>query len=428
VAGLALIVVCSFVAVALGGVGASAADDEPDLVPFLGAYALGCSWDNGCGGGHHGATTPALDFPMPEGVPIVAANAGVASLWEDSCAGRYIEIWHSGVRKYSRYLHLTSFAVREGDRVERGQIIGYSGNTGSDCSTGPHLHYDELDATRKRVDPGTMTGLGGGNWSSYPAALGVTAWNQMGAFWGPEIRNEHTVTVGTPTTYLGSTTTTTGPGTTVPVATTAPGTTQPPGPPPATTVPGTTVPPTPTTRPPGPVFTTPPVATALPEGTLFRAGDAPNVYVYAGGSPWWVPDPAQLDLLGGWGRVGVAGPSLDVLLSTMPWRPLEHRAFVEAGSGTLYWCAGGSPWPLSTVAELAALQAVTGGSGWSVLPGGAATAQWACGGTLPGTVFQRRGTTSFWVWTAAGWTTYADTTALLAAGHAVEGAHLLPAG
>ena len=141
---------CTISAVALGGVGASAANDEPDLVPFVGGYAVGCSWDNGCGGGHHGAATPALDFPMPEGVPIVAANTGIAALWEDSCAGRYIEVWHSGVRKYSRYLHLTSFAVREGDRVERGQIIGYSGNTGSDCSTGPHLHYDDLDEYRSK--------------------------------------------------------------------------------------------------------------------------------------------------------------------------------------------------------------------------------------------------------------------------------------
>ena len=68
------------------------------------------------------------------------------------------------------------------------------------------------------------------------------------------------------------------------------------------------------------------------------------------------------------------------------------------------------------------------GSGWSTLPAGAGAAQWACGGTLPGTVYQRRGTSSFWVWTGSTWTTYADVPALIAAGFGVAGAHLLPAG
>jgi len=387
---------------AFTGPSASAADDEPDLLPFIGSYALGCSWNNGCTDGHHGSARPALDFPMPEGTPVVAAADGVIALYEDSCAGRYIELWHAGARKWSRYLHLSAFAVRDGATVTRGQVIAYSGNTGSDCSTGPHLHYDEIDPTRHRVDPGPMVGLVSGTWRTYPGAIGVSSWNQMGAFFGPALRNDYLVGNPTPTT-LGTTTT-------------LPTTTAPP--PPATT--GA---PPPTTTTPG----TPPPGSALAEGTLFRAADAPNVFVYAAGGPWWVADAAQVELLGGWGRVQVLGGGLDALLTAMPWRPLQHRAFVEAGNPAMYWCAGGSPWPVRSFDELAALQAATGGSGWSTLPAGASTSQWACGGTLAGTVFQRRATSGFWVWTTGGWARYADGAALAAAGYSPAGAGLLPA-
>ena len=379
--------------------GASATDDEPDLLPFWGAFAVGCTWDNGCGGGHHGTATPAMDFPMPEGTAVLAAGTGVARLYEDDCAGKYIELWHGGVRKYSRYLHLSAYTVQDGATVQRGQIIGRSGNTGAagGCSSGPHLHYDELDASRARVDPGPMAGWSGGVWSTFPAAGG---WNQVIAFSGPAMRNDFTITAGTPTTLLATTTTTT-------TTTTTP---TPAAPPPTT-----------------PTATTLPPASQLPEGTLFRAGDAPNIYLYAAGRPWWVPNNAQLELLGGWGAVRVAGPRLDTLLSAMPARPLQHQAFVEAGSAQMYWCAGGSPWPVSTMSELNELNAMHGGSGWHRLPGGARSDQWACGGTLPDTVFQRRGTGDFWVWNPSGWSHYPDAASVSAAGVALSAINVLPA-
>lgn len=404
----AVVVVLALAAVGLfhRGATASAAADEPDLLPFWGTFQLGCTWDNGCGGGHHGGSRPAVDFVMAEGSPIVAAASGTARLYEDDCAGRYIEVWHSGVRKWSRYLHLSSYAVRDGDAVSRGQIIGYSGNTGAagGCSSGPHLHYDELNADHQRIDPGPMVGWSGGVWTTYPAALGATTWNQVPAFGTGRLRNDYTITSGTPTTMWSTTTVPTSP--------------LPPGPTPTPT-------PTPVTQPPAPAPTTPPPG-ALAEGTLFRAGDAPNVFLYAGGSPWWVPDPVQLELLGGWGRVQVAGSRLDTLLSAMPFRPLQYQAFAEAGDATLYWCAGGSPWPIPSMEELAALQAAVGGSGWHRLPGGAGVSQWACGGTLPGTVFRARTGSAYWVWTADGWVVYGDPGALAAAGYSAAAAQLIP--
>ena len=402
--GAGLVAATALVAALLWASDASAIDDEPDLVPFLGAYALGCTWDNGCTDGHHGASRPALDFPMPEGVPVVAAARGEVAIYEDDCAGKYIELWHAGARKWSRYLHLSGWAVHDGDVVSRGQVIGYSGNTGSTCSTGPHLHYAEIDPTRHRVDPGRMVGQSNGATLSYPNALGVTGWNQMEAFFGPIVRNDYVIGNPSPTTL--ATTTTLAP---------QPATTNPP----TTNPPTTSSMPTPTTAGPTP--------TALPEGTLFRAPDAPNVFVYAGGTPWWVPEAAQVDPFGGWSRVQVLGPSLDDLMTALPWRPLQHRAFTELGDGTMYWCSGGSPWPLSTMAELAALQSATGAQGWSRLPARAGRDQWACGGTGPGTLFQIRGTTGYLVWTTTGWRSFANLPAVAAAGYATSRVNLLPA-
>lgn len=395
-----LVAATALVAALLWASDASAVDDEPDLVPFLGAYALGCTWDNGCTDGHHGTTRPALDFPMPEGVPVVAAARGEVAIYEDDCAGKYIELWHAGARKWSRYLHLSAWAVRDGDVVSRGQVIGYSGNTGSSCSTGPHLHYDEIDPTRHRVDPGRMVGQSNGTTLTYPSALGVTGWNQMQAFFGPVVRNDYVVGNPSPTTLATTTTL---------------------APPPATTNPATT------TSSPPPTTTVGPTPTALPEGTLFRAPDAPNVFVYAGGSPWWVPEAAQVEQYGGWSRVQLRGPSLDDLMTAMPWRPLQHQAFTELGNGTMYWCSGGSPWPLSTMAELAALQAATGAQGWSQLPTRAGRDQWACGGTGPGTLFQVRGSTGYLVWTTGGWRAFTNLPAVAAAGFSTSRVNLLPA-
>ena len=160
---------------------------------------------------------------------------------------------------------------------------------------------------------------------------------------------------------------------------------------------------------------------------MFRATDSPGVFVYAGGSPWWIPDPAQVDMLGGWGRVQTLGPSLDELMTNMAWHPLQHQAFSELGDATLYWCAGGSPWPLSDQAELAALQADRGGQGISQLPARAGRDQWACGGTAPGSVFQRRGASGYLVWTASGWRAFAQLSAVAAAGYSTATVNLLPA-
>lgn len=50
----------------------------------------------------------------------------------------------------TRYCHLSKINVREGDKVDKGQVIGEVGSTGK--STGPHLHF-EVRMGNKALDP-----------------------------------------------------------------------------------------------------------------------------------------------------------------------------------------------------------------------------------------------------------------------------------
>lgn len=92
-----------------------------------------------------------LDFTAKIGTNIYATGDGVVV---EAKRARYgygnkIVIDH-GFGYKTIYAHLHSFAVRKGQKVERGQIIGTVGNTG--LSSGPHLHYEILKNNRK-VNP-----------------------------------------------------------------------------------------------------------------------------------------------------------------------------------------------------------------------------------------------------------------------------------
>lgn len=112
--------------------------------------------DNGFNGygAHQGDWAFALDFKMPEGTEICAAREGqVISVQSGFSQGgndpalgdkaNYVQIQHSD-GSIGRYLHLRrdGVTVKVGDSVQRGQVIGYSGNTG--WSTDPHLHFDVI--------------------------------------------------------------------------------------------------------------------------------------------------------------------------------------------------------------------------------------------------------------------------------------------
>lgn len=94
---------------------------------------------------HHG-----IDIDLKEGSEIKSAYTGkVKHCGEDEMLGKYIVIDH-GEGVETKYAHLQDTSISEGDNVEKGQVIGKSGNTGK--STAPHLHF-ELIYMGQNKDP-----------------------------------------------------------------------------------------------------------------------------------------------------------------------------------------------------------------------------------------------------------------------------------
>ncbi|MCH1402377.1 MAG: M23 family metallopeptidase [Schleiferiaceae bacterium] len=84
-----------------------------------------------------------MDFTAPTGTPIYATGDGVVSTRTNSRGGygNHVVIDH-GYGYETMYAHMSKFNVSRGQRVKRGDIIGYVGSTGR--STGPHLHYEVM--------------------------------------------------------------------------------------------------------------------------------------------------------------------------------------------------------------------------------------------------------------------------------------------
>lgn len=80
-----------------------------------------------------------MDFRVHTGTPIHAANAGKVVLARNLYfEGNCVAIDH-GQGLITLYLHLSEFKVKEGESVQRGQVLGLSGGTGR--ATAPHLHF-----------------------------------------------------------------------------------------------------------------------------------------------------------------------------------------------------------------------------------------------------------------------------------------------
>lgn len=92
-----------------------------------------------------------IDFAAEIGTPIYATADGTVAKVEVKFSGygKMVEIDH-GFGYRSRYAHMHDFAVRQGQSIKRGDLIGYVGHTG--LSTAPHLHY-EVMINGEHVDP-----------------------------------------------------------------------------------------------------------------------------------------------------------------------------------------------------------------------------------------------------------------------------------
>lgn len=110
---------------------------------------------------HKGLSAYAIDFPVPVGTPIYAAREGVVVGAEggNNVGGaspeyrqyaNYVIIEHND-GTMGNYYHLKQggIAVKIGQKIVKGELIGYSGNTG--YSSGPHLHFSV-----SKVDPISM--------------------------------------------------------------------------------------------------------------------------------------------------------------------------------------------------------------------------------------------------------------------------------
>jgi len=81
-----------------------------------------------------------IDISAPRGTPIYAPARGTVTFsGRDGSYGLSIRLKHNASLS-TRFAHLHRIAIKNGQVVTRGELIGYVGNTGR--STGPHLHYE----------------------------------------------------------------------------------------------------------------------------------------------------------------------------------------------------------------------------------------------------------------------------------------------
>ena len=92
-----------------------------------------------------------MDFSAPKGTPIYATGNGRIESVKTSRRGygNVVKINH-GFGYLTVYAHMQKYIVRRGQKVKRGDIIGYVGSSGT--STAPHLHY-EVRKGNKKLNP-----------------------------------------------------------------------------------------------------------------------------------------------------------------------------------------------------------------------------------------------------------------------------------
>lgn len=94
---------------------------------------------------------PGMDFTAEQGTPIYATGDGVVARADNLAQGygNHVVIDH-GFGYQTLYGHMSRIAAKAGQKVSRGQLIGYVGSTG--LSTAPHIHY-EVIKNNEKVNP-----------------------------------------------------------------------------------------------------------------------------------------------------------------------------------------------------------------------------------------------------------------------------------
>lgn len=110
-------------------------------------------YKNGVAGAYHSG----IDIAVPQGTPVLAPADGVVTLTSDHpflLEGNLLLVAH-GMGVESAFMHLSRIVVTPGQRVQRGQVIAYSGATGR--VTGAHLHWS-LRWWSAKIDPLLIAG------------------------------------------------------------------------------------------------------------------------------------------------------------------------------------------------------------------------------------------------------------------------------
>jgi murein DD-endopeptidase MepM/ murein hydrolase activator NlpD len=97
---------------------------------------------------------PGLDFHAPVGTPIYATGDGVIKeARAGGGLGRYVKVLHETAGYLTVFAHMSEIVpgLRAGQSVQRGDLLGYSGNTG--LSEAPHLHYEVRDLDGNQLNP-----------------------------------------------------------------------------------------------------------------------------------------------------------------------------------------------------------------------------------------------------------------------------------
>ena len=108
----------------------------------------------GVGTGHQGT-----DFAAADGTPQYAAVSGVATYWDSASCGIGIDINAGYIDGHSYVItlcHLSGRAIADGQQVNRGDVVGYTGSTG--YATGPHVHF-QVAQDGVYIDPMTLPGF-----------------------------------------------------------------------------------------------------------------------------------------------------------------------------------------------------------------------------------------------------------------------------
>lgn len=123
-----------------------------------------------------------LDFQAPRGTPVFATADAIverAGFDQGSGFGNLIILQHNfGFKTY--FAHLQKIEVNPGQYVHKGQLIGYSGNTGR--SSGPHLHY-EVRHLYTALDPKPFVDWGLNNFESLFLSIEDVPWESLSAMY-----------------------------------------------------------------------------------------------------------------------------------------------------------------------------------------------------------------------------------------------------